>query len=111
MEYNFSQDDIADMDIKDLNRIIKAKKLTNEDSKSVKDMRRKLKMRAYGVRNRQRKKEEYQALQKERRCLEKELGDLLTEVDELRRMRNNFFYRHDDRDDDRDDDDDFVDIL
>ena len=107
MEYNFSQDDIADMDIKDLNRIIKAKKLTNEDSKYVKDTRRKMKMRAYGVRNRQRKKEEYQALQKERRCLEKELDELVLEVYELRKVRNNFVSRHDNRDDD----DEFVDIC
>eukprot|EP00800_Vazella_pourtalesii_P017551 TRINITY_DN537_c0_g1_i1.p1 TRINITY_DN537_c0_g1~~TRINITY_DN537_c0_g1_i1.p1 ORF type:complete len:109 (-),score=24.01 TRINITY_DN537_c0_g1_i1:102-428(-) len=99
MESSFSQEDIAEMDIKDLNRMIKANKLTNEDSKSVKDMRRKMKMRAYGVKNRQRKKDEYQALQKQRQCLVMELGELQQEVYQLREMKNQFAYQSDYRSD------------
>ena len=103
MDYNFSQEDIAEMDIKDLNKIIKANKLNNEDSKSVKDMRRKMKMRAYGVKNRQRKKDEYQALQIERQCLVLELGELQQEVHHLQKMKNQFVYHSDSRSDDDDD--------
>ncbi|KAI6651598.1 hypothetical protein LOD99_4849 [Oopsacas minuta] len=107
MDYNFSQIDIAGIDIKELNRAIKAEKLTNEASKSVKDMRRKMKMRAYGVKNRQRKREEYQALEMERTSLEKELGELLLEVDELKEQKNSYIYQHYGRYDD----DEIVDIC
>ena len=103
MDHNFSQEDIAEMDIKDLNRIIKANKLTDEDSKSVKDARRKMKMRAYGVKNRQRKKDEYQALQRQRQCLVMELGELQQEVHRLQEMKNQFVYQSDSRSDDEDD--------
>lgn len=104
---SFSREDIAEMDIKDLNRLIKANKMTNEDSKFVKDMRRKMKMRAYGVKNRQRKKDEYQALEKTRQYLTKELGELLQEVDNLRKERNTLYRdRYID-----DDDEEYIDIC
>ena len=58
-----------------------------------------MKMRAYGVKNRQRKKDEYQALQKQRQCLVMELGELQQEVYQLREMKNQFAYQSDYRSD------------
>lgn len=102
--YNISQTDVAHMDIKDLNRIIKSKKMTSEDGKVLKELRRKLKMRQYGVKNRQRKRDEFYVLEKERENLKVELNELQSEVDELTRLRKDLCIR-------RGGNEDFIDLI
>ena len=78
---------IAEIDIKDLNQLIKDGKFTAEEAKQIKQTRRLLKMCKYNKDQRDKKKIEKESLEAERDSLQQEYEFILKEVQILKEKK------------------------
>ena len=79
-----SKTEIIDLDIKTLNRKIRDNQMSKEDAKLMKVMRRKQKMKEYGVINRKKEKVLILTLEEQRNELFREYGNIRQEIEDLK---------------------------
>ena len=79
-----SRSEVIDLDIKTLNRKIRDTQMTKEEAKNMKVMRRKQKMKEYGVINRKKEKVLILTLEEERNELFREYGHIRREIEDLK---------------------------
>ena len=85
-----SREEIIDLDIKTLNRKIRDTQMSKEDAKTMKVLRRKQKMKEYGVINRKREKILINSLEEERNELFKEYDTIRREIEDLKVQKAQF---------------------
>ena len=79
----FTEDEIVYLDIKELNRKIKQKKLCDDEIKEIKGLRRKRRLKSYDLNRNRRGKALLQSLVSERDMLQAEYETLIREVEAL----------------------------
>ena len=82
-----NMENIAEIDIKVLNQLIKDKKFTAEEAKQLKQSRRLSKMCRYNKDQREKKKMEKENLEAERDSLQQEYEFILKEVQDLKEKK------------------------
>ena len=82
-EAAFTEDEIVYLDIKELNRKIKQKRLCEDDIKELKCLRRKRRLKSYDLNRNRRGKALLQSLVSERDMLQAEFENLMREVENL----------------------------
>ena len=82
-----ASNDLANIDIKELNRLIKERKLSEKEARDIKQSRRLVKMCTYNKTQRQKKKTKQERKVEERDSLLLELETLLQEVGYLKDMK------------------------
>ena len=79
-----SRSEVIDLDIKTLNRKIRDTQMSKEEAKNMKVMRRKQKMKEYGVINRKKEKVLILTLEEERDGLFREYDHIRQEIEDLK---------------------------
>ena len=85
-------DELAEINIRDLNKVLRDQGMTQEQQMEVKQMRRKQKNRVYAKNCRKNKEEKKTTMKSQKEMLEGEINDLKTDVDRLRIQRDQ--YKH-----------------
>lgn len=80
-------ENIADIDIKQLNNFIKSNDISSEGAKFMKHTRRLQKMSKYNKAQRDKKKQLELELEQKKKLLQKEYNCILDEVNELKEMK------------------------
>ncbi|KAI6660418.1 hypothetical protein LOD99_14004 [Oopsacas minuta] len=87
LDGKISKSEVIDLDIKTLNRKIRDTQMTKEEAKLMKVIRRKQKMKEYGVINRKKEKVLILTLEEERNELFREYGSIRREIEDLKTQK------------------------
>ncbi|KAI6660417.1 hypothetical protein LOD99_14003 [Oopsacas minuta] len=79
----FTEQEIVYLDIKELNKKIKQKRLCEDEIKEIKSIRRKRRLKSYDLNRNRRGKALLQSLETERDSLQEEYENLMIEVEQL----------------------------
>ena len=87
-EMKFTEKELRELSVKDINRLLKERGLSNDEIARVKHRRRTLKNRRYAQHSRLRRIESKNNLEEEKKSLLKELGQLQKQVTSVERERD-----------------------